>query len=303
MDHKAFLASLPAERRQRLQIRSNRAGLLHLLGHWGLIGLVGSLIHMRLPFWPVLLPVQGVLIVFTFTILHECTHKTPFKTLWLNEAVGWISGFMVGLPFLWFRYFHMAHHKYTNDPARDPELVGRNRPQNWPGYLWRITGIPVWAAQITGLLRIAAGRDRSRFVPKSKRVTVRVESLIMLILYILVGLYSFTISTSPLILWIIPVILGQPFLRLYLMAEHGRCPPVTDMLQNSRSVLTNRALRFLAWNMPYHVEHHTMPNVAFYQLPTLHQDLKPHIRFLDQGYHRFHLDHVKQFEGKREALD
>jgi fatty acid desaturase len=299
MDHKTFLAGLPADRRQSLQTRSDRAGLLHLLGHWGLIALIGSLIYMRVAFWPVLLPVQGVLIIFTFTILHECTHKTPFRSLWLNEAVGWISGFMVGLPFLWFRYFHMAHHKYTNDPARDPELVGQTKPQNWRGYLWHISGLPVWAAQIAGLVRIAAGRDKSGFVPNSKRQAVQVESSIIVSLYILIGFYSFSISTSPLILWIIPVILGQPFLRLYLMAEHGRCPPVADMLQNSRTVLTNRAVRFLAWNMPFHVEHHTAPNVPFHRLPALHKDIKSHIRFLDHGYHRFHIAQVKQFERKR----
>jgi fatty acid desaturase len=301
MDHKAFLAGLPAERRQSLQTRSNRAGLVHLLGHWGLIGLVGSLIYMRVPFWPLLLPIQGVLIIFTFTILHECTHKTPFRSLWLNETVGWISGFMVGLPFLWFRYFHMAHHKYTNDPDHDPELVGQKKPINWRDYLWQISGIPVWAAQMAGLLRIAAGRDKSGFIPTSKQRVVHFESALIVILYVLIVLYSLTFSTSPLILWIIPVIFGQPLLRLYLMAEHGRCPPVTNMLENSRTVVTNRIIRFLAWNMPYHVEHHTAPNVPFYRLPALHKDIKAHIRFLDQGYHKFHIEHVKQFEGKREV--
>ncbi len=303
MDHKAFLAALPAARRAGLQIRTNRAGLLHLLGHWGLIGLVGTLLYLRVPGWGLLLPIQGVLIIFTFTILHECTHKTPFKTLWLNEAVGRVSGFMVGLPFLWFRYFHLAHHKHTNDPNRDPELAGLAAPTSWRGYLWHVTGIPVWCAQVSRLVQIILGRDHSGFVPRSKKYAVRIESIIIVTLYMLIALYSLTTSTIALNIWIIPVILGQPALRLYLMAEHGRCPPVANMLHNTRTVLTNRVLRFLAWNMPYHVEHHTAPNVPFHRLPELHKDLKAHIRFLDQGYRRFHNDHVKQFSQARAASE
>ena len=46
--------------------------------------------------------------------------------------------------------------------------------------------------------------------------------------------------------------LGQPALRLYLLAEHTGCPAVPDMLANSRTVLTNAVVRWLAWNMPFH---------------------------------------------------
>ena len=88
------------------------------------------------------------------------------------------------------------------------------------------------------------------------------------------------------------MLLGQPFLRLYLMAEHGRCPHVSDMLENTRTTFTTRAVRFLAWNMPYHAEHHTLPSVPFHQLPELHKDLADYLKSTANGYTAFHRDHI-----------
>lgn len=296
MDHKEFLIGLPKETRQNLLTRSDRAGLQHLALHWGLILVVGCLIAYKMPFWPLLLPVQGILIIFTFTLLHECTHKTPFRTPWLNEVVGWISGFAVGLPFLWFRYFHFAHHKYTNDPAKDPELLGHAKPETWREYLWHLSGLRVWKVQATGLFDIASGREYQSYLPKSKRRVFQVESIIIVSLYLLIAFYSLTTSLIPIMVWILPVFLGQPFLRLYLLAEHGRCPAVANMFENSRTTLTNRVIRFLAWNMPHHAEHHAYPNVPFYRLPDLSRMVLPHLKTLQRGYYSFHRDYTKGFQ-------
>jgi fatty acid desaturase len=95
---------------------------------------------------------------------------------------------------------------------------------------------------------------------------------------------------SPLVLWlwIVPILLGQPVLRLYLLAEHGDCPQVADMLLNTRTTLTTRLVRFLAWNMPYHAEHHLMPNVPFHHLPRLHARLPGPLGVVADGYVRLH---------------
>ena len=215
VDHRAFLRQLPVQTRQRLLLRSNRQGLRHLAIHWGLIAFVGTLIVMAVPYWQVLLPVEGVLLIFNFTLLHECTHQTPFRTKWLNEVVGRISGVVVGLPFLWLRYFHMAHHKYTNDPVKDPELVGHEKPWNWRTYLWHLSGVQIWVGQANTLVRIAFGLQQFDFVPKSKRIPIQVESVLIVIFYILIAVYSLTISTMLIKLWVLPVILGQPFFQVY----------------------------------------------------------------------------------------
>ena len=51
---------------------------------------------------------------------------------------------------------------------------------------------------------------------------------------------------------------------------------VLDHRLNSRTVLMNPILRFIYWNMNYHVEHHMFPMVPYHQLPKLYEDMKPY---------------------------
>ncbi|MFZ8942995.1 MAG: hypothetical protein ACO2ZK_13690, partial [Gemmobacter sp.] len=96
---------LDPELRARLMQRRDGPGLRALALHAGAIGLTGWAIAAGVPGWPLLLPVQGVLIVFLFTLEHECTHRTPFAQGWLCEGAGRVAGFLLLLPFVWFRYF------------------------------------------------------------------------------------------------------------------------------------------------------------------------------------------------------
>ena len=100
MDHKAFLAALPADVKTDLTVTGNGPGLRRLAAHGGLIVLAGALIAAGVPGWWLLLPVQGVLIAFLFAAEHECTHRTPFASARLNDWVGRMAGVMLVLPFI-----------------------------------------------------------------------------------------------------------------------------------------------------------------------------------------------------------
>ena len=291
-DHKSLVASLPAAVRADLLARSNRAGLWHLARHWGLLALFGGMVAAGWPLWQWAVLPFSALLIFNFTLLHECTHQTPFRSPWLSEAVGRIAGALVGLPFLWFRYFHLAHHRFTQDPARDPELR-HGEPETWRVYLWHLSGIPVWVGQIKTLFRAASGRELEDFVPRKAVRKIRLEAALLLALYGAVLLFSLYVSAIFLRLWLLPLLLGQPLLRLYLLAEHGRCPLVANMLENSRTTFTNRFIRFLAWNMPYHAEHHSMPMVPFHKLAALNRLAAPHLRQVSAGYRAFHGDYIR----------
>ncbi|WP_171212728.1 fatty acid desaturase [Ruegeria sp. HKCCA5426] len=295
MDHRALIASIPPEEKDRLQERSNIAGLRHL-SLYVLLLLVTSLgIALRVPLWPLLLLPQGLLLVFLFTLSHECTHKTPFRTGWLNDAVGHLVSVPTALPFTWFRYFHLAHHKWTNDPDKDPELDGKPRPERWPDLMIYLSGWPYWKGMALVLFRNATGKIDAPYLPQRQHRAIRIEAVMLLGLYTLAGI---SLIFTPILfwLWLLPVLMGQPFLRLYLLAEHGLCPPVANMLENSRTTFTNRIIRFLAWNMPFHAEHHAFPNVPFHQLPSLHGWTKAHLQSTSDGYSEFTADYVHALE-------
>ena len=86
--------------------------------------------------------------------------------------------------------------------------------------------------------------------------------------------------------WILPALVGQPMLRLYLLAEHSGCDFSTNMLENSRTTYTQPWLNFLAWNMPYHAEHHYLASVPFHALPALHAYTGQRVKYRGDGYYR-----------------
>ena len=284
MDHVAFLRSLPPETRAALTRRPRARGVWHLAGHLGAIVVCGGLIGAHAPGWPLLLPVQGVLIVFLFTLEHECTHRTPFASDWLCDAVGHVCGALILNPFLWFRYFHLAHHRWTNLPG-DPELDSA-KPQTRAQWLWHVSGLPLWGASLRLLARLALGTERPPYLPDRARPRAEREARVLLALLAL-ALGSLAVSPQLLWVWLVPILLGQPVLRLYLLAEHGDCPRVADMFANTRTTFTTALVRFLAWNMPYHVEHHVFPSVPFDKLPALHGLMRDHLRVTAPGYVAF----------------
>ncbi|WP_224814851.1 fatty acid desaturase [Hasllibacter sp. MH4015] len=289
LDHRAFLASLPPEDRARFTARSDRAGLLHLAGHVGLIAACASYVAWGGPLWWLVLLPLGITLTFLFTLQHECTHRTPFASPWLNDAVGHLCGIVLVQPFLWFRAFHMAHHKHTNDPELDPELSD-GKPETLQALLWHLSTIGYWRAKLSVLLGNASGPSPAPFIADRQRGPIRVEARVYLAIY--AAAFLAMVSVAPILFWIwlLPLILGFPVLRLYLLAEHDRCPQVANMFANSRTTTTTRIVNFLAWNMPYHAEHHAWPMVPFHALPGLHELAEPHLHTKTDGYARFARD-------------
>ena len=94
---------------------------------------------------------------------------------------------------------------------------------------------------------------------------------------------------------LLPLLVGQPLLRAYLLAEHAGCEETSgDMLANTRTLLTTAPVRFLSWNMPFHTEHHSFPAVSFHALPRLHRVTRDDVRHLEPGYLSFH----REFSGR-----
>jgi fatty acid desaturase len=273
-----------------LSARSDLRGLAHIAGHLAAIGLAMALVvavRSSWAIWPAM-AVLGVLEVALFTPLHESTHRTPFKSLWLNRAVGWLAGFVLILPPEGFRLFHMAHHRHTQDPAQDPELIGVP-PLTRRRYLWLLTGLPYWMSQIRGLVETAAGRADAPWVPVASRPAVVREARIYVAAYLALIALALTLrSPLPVILWLVPVLLGQPVLRAVLMAEHKGCPQSDDRMANTRTTLAGWAFGLLFWNANLHIEHHYAPGVPFHALPRLHALLRPHLTSLDSSYPAAH---------------
>ncbi len=277
-------ALLDQAARRVLLARSNRHGALRLLVHGGLIAIVGSLILAKVPLWPALLLPQGILVIFLFAPLHECIHRTAFRYKWCNDATAALCGWLLLLPPVWFRHFHLNHHRFTNDPARDPELAVA-KPDSRTAYVLHLAGLAVWATQIQVLLGNTHGRASDDFIPRKALNRVAMEARWFLALYVIAFA---AVGEQLLWVWIVPALIGQPFLRAFLLAEHMGCAQVADMMANSRTTFTSAPVRFITWNMCYHAEHHALPVVPFHQLPDFHGHTRPFLKETADGYVNLH---------------
>ena len=270
-----------------LAVRSDGPAARHALGHLGAIALTGTALWYALgTVWA--LPLTGLLgymVAFLFNALHESAHQTAFRTRRYNQLLGHAAGLVILLPFEYYRAFHWDHHRYTQDPEKDPELFVP-LPATRLGLLWYLTSLPTWRDRVRMLFRHGVlGRITARWVPVELRPRIVTEARCYLAVYAVVVAVSIaTRSLAALWLWVVPVMIGQLFLRPYLLSEHTGCARSPNMLENTRTTYTNAFVRFFAWNMPYHVEHHAYPAVPFHALPRLNALLAEHITHTGRGY-------------------
>jgi len=230
---------------------------------------------------------QGFILSFLFMPLHETLHATAFASQIFNTILSWICGILTGRCPAHYKYYHFAHHRYTGDPKKDPELQNSFLDPNirtYFGYFLYLTGLPFWIDRIqTNLYHALIGPLPQEFYlqTRASQLHVQREAQLFCVIYLMLFLLSCffpNLRHFLLYYWVIPTFVGQTFLRFYLLAEHTGCEVVDDMLSNTRTTLTNTLYRRLAWNMPFHAEHHAWPQVPFYLLPELHLMVRENIK-------------------------
>lgn len=237
----------------------------------------------------------SVVASFYFNAFHECIHNTAFRSRWLNTVLGHVLGFLTLRGKAWYMLFHWAHHRYTNDPAKDPELSGSTADRtdftasdSWSKevlqYAQFLSGYPFGFERLSSIVRHAIAKppeDEFWVVNEKQRAVVRREYQVWLVLYgLILGAivyYQEAVLVPLTFYWLLPHILGAAHLRYYQAAEHRGCQqgPSSDTTAwlCSRTTATWWFYCQLAWNMPYHSEHHAWPNVPFHQLPDVHKSL------------------------------
>jgi fatty acid desaturase len=279
---------LPAEALGALYAKSDLRGAARTLAHVLMLAGGVSLVHQGRGRWwlPAALVLHGVVIVSLFAVMHECAHYSAFRSRRLNEVVGWLAGLGILNVSTYYRQFHFAHHRYTQDPMRDPELLTAPPPRSRAEYWWRVSAIPYWRIRLENLASLSRGRfDGLPWVtPLARPAVVRSARAALAALAVLAAT-SIVLRTDALFwYWLLPLALGLPLLRLYLLSEHTGCSEDDDGLTNTRTTVSLWPVRFLMWNLPYHAEHHLYPSIPFHQLPAAHRILRRHLRVFAGGY-------------------
>ena len=291
-----------------LSVRSDLKGAMQTAGHYGAIVLVGAAISVVSSRWGVLwalplMAVQGYVVAFLFMAVHETAHKTAFRSRGLNLAVGHVSAFIIGLPYEYYCLFHWDHHRYTQDPDKDPELIVGVKPTSDTQLAIAYSGL----LQVAGRLRLMLGHAVTGnvtvpWIPESKRAVIVREARVYVALYALLLALSLWFTSALLLwVWIVPLIIGQFFLRPYLYAEHTGCERTRSAFENTRTTYTAAFVKWFAWNMPYHVEHHAYPSIPFHALPKLNAIVDDEIVHRGHGYIRTTRETWTWFRRQRQA--
>ena len=288
-----------------LSRRANLPGAVRLAVHATLLLGTGWWLAVAGPwtFVPAFLAF-GLTQVALFAPEHEMMHQTAFASRRANAIFGWLAAGPSLLNLQFYTSFHLAHHRHTQIPGEDPEL-DLAPTDSFPAYASRVLGVPYWRLRLR-VIRDSWRGDLSAYPYVTAKAAPGVITSVRAMSIVMVGgavasglLFGWR---TPLLFWIAPQLLCQPFLRAYVLAEHTGCTQDRNGLTNTRTTLTNAAVRLLMWNMPYHAEHHLYPSIPFHRLADAHAVLLGRLGFVQRGYVRWHAGLLRQLRGAASGI-
>ena len=288
-----------AEVLKRLYARSDAKGLMQTGAHVLLLIAGGWLVLATRGTWwvaPALL-LQAIFVNTLFGALHESVHYGSFKTRRLADVLAFFAGAAILNNAGFYRHYHLAHHRYTQDPLRDPELITSGTPRGWGNYLFRVSSIPFLTIKMRDIFVFPfGGKGDVTYIHPGAWPEVRRWGRLLLAFYAALIVGSVLLQSDAVLwVWFLPLLIGLPLLRLYLLCEHTLCPNSDDGFANTRTTLSHPVVRFLMWNLPYHAEHHLFPNIAFHHLPEAHEHLRTHLKYVAKSYTGVHREIISSF--------
>ena len=223
------------------------------------------------PAWLALLSL-AILTYMAYTPLHEAVHGNihgNVETLkWLNDLCGYLVAPLIAVPYASHRVEHMTHHRYTNQPEKDPDFIV-SRIGNGP-----------WSAFLTVLRFVWV--QNTFFVTRHWKTTTfgkRLTYLAELTLSIgwRVIFLSMIDNPSAVAVVLVGYVAGGAF-TAYWFAYRPHIPyRETQRYRNTCSLIMPTWMKPLEWfwlGQNLHSIHHLFPRVPFYRYHALHQDIE-----------------------------
>jgi fatty acid desaturase len=288
-----YRSSLPPGAMKQLHQRSDLQGAIQTVGYLAIylgLGAVTIWSSLRGPWWLTLggFFVFNMVAAFMINGIHELGHGTVFKTKIWNVIFDYVLAFFGWMNHLTFESSHIRHHRYTLHPPDDLEVV---LPVRLMIRHFFLTGFfdprPIWET-LKGMTRIACGRFDGEWeltlypadVPQERKLPVRWARIQLL------GHAGIAVVAAIGHWWIVPLMFSLPTFcgtGLFFLCNNtqhiGLQDNVDDYRLCCRTFTLNPVVRFIYWQMNYHIEHHMYAAVPCYNLKKLHQlirdDLPP----------------------------
>ncbi len=264
---------------------------LPLMGEFGwptvLLGLITSVGYIATPFavlYGQIPLIAGMLIIAVcvyalYTVMHDSVHGAICGRhrhwQWLNNGLGYLAGFVFGIPFTAHRSEHITHHRHTNDPELDPDYQVSNM-KNSPWQAVKSAGKMVFS-NYTYYFSVRWSRaglnEKSWFVGE---VVVAVAARVVCFVLF------FEFWWQLLLLLVVAPIIGVIAL-IYLFAYIVHHPHTAKGRYVDTSTIEvaggfNTIVTWLWLYQNYHSIHHLFPKVPFYRYRQLFNRIEPIMR-------------------------
>ena len=226
-------------------------------------------------------------------IMHDTSHKSLFKTSWMNDFFGrWLGGFPVLSDMLRYRPYHVKHHVHTG-LEDDPDI---NLVTGYPAGkkslmrkisrdLSGITGVKTTIAVFMMHLDYLefdqgnnpqkidqSGRSWGKFFSTAFH-NLKGPVIANVLLFLILSLFDPRLY----LLWIVAYFTTFQFcVRVRSIAEHSMVDDRQNPYVNTRTTYANwlEKMLFAPLNVNYHLEHHMLMGVPCYNLPKMHRLIK-----------------------------
>lgn len=276
-----YTSPISRERLKQLSKRRDGPAIRDTLLSLALLGGTGTLAYLSWGTWwaiPAFIVYGIIYASLGDSRWHECSHGTAFKTRWMNEVVFQAAGFMILRQATPWKCSHIRHHRETIIVGRDPEIPLQPKPVPRT-LLMEIIHLFGSTRELKRLGLHCIGKldeEEKEYIPDSQLRKVFWEARVYAFIFLTVGLWCvYTGSLLPAMLIGLPSFYGVSLVLVLSVMQHVGLPEdVLDHRLNSRTVYMNPFIRFLYWNINYHLDHHMYPMVPYHALPALHEEIK-----------------------------
>lgn len=249
-----------------------------LLEAFVLAGFIANLVLFAndiIPAWAATI-ILAALTYMSYTPLHEAAHGNihgKYDSLrWVNDLCGYLVAPLIAVPYASHRLEHFTHHRYTNNPSKDPDFmisgIGKGPLSAF------LTVLKFFWVQNSFFALHHWGSSSFK-----DRLTFCTEVIISWGWRI-----AFIAMVDQPAAWIVIVAgyLMGGFFTAYWFAYRPHIPyKETQRYRNTNSLIMPTWMKPFEWfwlGQNLHSIHHLFPRVPFYKYHALHNDIEPILR-------------------------
>jgi fatty acid desaturase len=229
-------------------------------------------------------------------LAHEASHYVLFRDKLANELA---SDLLLMFPLVamtqQYRAAHFGHHRFVNDPARDPDLIRLNhpvpkrfpvsKPRFWHEYVLKGLWPPAILAYLFGRAKAANLGDPAgaplRNVYRTRVARCLRGSYWLTVLSAIHALHAWPLFF---LFWVLPLLTAYPLLMQLREVAHHANAPDDGAWTNSRIFQVNPVLAFAVfpYGQTFHLTHHLFAMVPHHRMTQAHAILLRYAPYRDQ---------------------